>query len=408
MQQFIGLKQARELVADHTPLLPPTTLPLSRLSGRVAAAEVKAMVASPSVTASMKDGFAVRAADLAPASPDTPVVLEVLGMVSAGETTSREVGPGQALKIMTGAPLPVGADAVIPSEFTREDGGKVICRDRTQTGRNLLARGSDVAPEQVMAQKGQRLMPARVGLMAAAGLAQASVYPRPKVALLATGREVVAPGQPLPQGALYASNLVAIAAWLELHELPSESRVADDSLEDIAAAAEDMLSSCDALITSGGAWNSERDLVVKSLQSLGMELVFHRVRLGPGKGVAFGLLAGKPVFCLPGGPPSCEAAFLQLALPGLLRMAGHTRPGFPLVAAKLSDTVEGQEDWSQVKAGVFEPGSDVPLFRPIHLKSRLQSMADSQGIFLLPEGETRAEAGQIVMVQVLEQAFGED
>ncbi len=408
MHQFIGLDEAQDLMAGRIPLLPPATLPLSQLAGRASATEGVAQVASPSVTASLKDGFAVRAADVAQASEGAPVALEVLGMVGAGEAAPQKVRPGQALKIMTGAPLPPGADAVIPSELTRENGGKVLCLDRTQAGCNLLALGSDVSPGQVVAQKGQRLTPARVGLMAAAGLAEAAVYPLPRVALLATGREVVAPGQPLPQGALYASNLVGIAAWLDLHGMANQSQVADDSATDIAAAAEDLLGDCDALITSGGAWQSERDLVIKTLQGLGLALVFWRVRLGPGKGVAFGLLDGKPVFCLPGGPPSCEAAFLQLALPGLLQMAGHARAGFPLVPARLAETVKGQADWTQVKAGVFEPDDDLPLFRPLALKSRLQSMAASQGILLLPEGASRLEAGQRVMVQKLGLAFGEE
>lgn len=408
MQQFIGLGEAQELVARHLPRLPAAKLPLARLAGRVAAEDLRARVASPSVTASRKDGYAVRAADLAGADERSPVRLAVLGMVAAGEAPPAMVGPGQAIKIMTGAPLPAGADAVLPSEYTRRERDAVLCLAPAEAGRNLLAAGSDAAPGQMVARAGQRLTPGLVGLLAAAGLAQAAVYTRPRVALLATGREVVAPGQSLPPGAVYASNLAGLAAWLDLHGLAHENRVVDDSASEIAAAVQRMLAGCDALLTSGGAWTSERDLVINTLGDLGLELIFRRVRLGPGKGVAFGLLAGKPVFCLPGGPPSNEAAFLQLALPGLLRMAGHLRPGLAQVPALLGAAVEGRPDWTQLWPGRLQPGGDLPLFEPLSYQERLRAMARSQGLLLLPEGLSRLEAGQRVLIQRLGLAFGED
>ncbi|RJX35924.1 MAG: molybdopterin molybdenumtransferase MoeA [Desulfarculus sp.] len=408
MQEFISLSQAQELVAGHVPRLPPKPFPLARLAGLVAAQELTAQVAAPSVTASQMDGYAVRAADLAQASEQHPVRLEVKGMVGAGEAPPAAVGPGHALRVTTGAPLPPGADAVLPNEYTRAEPGAVLCLASTQPGRNLLAAGADVASGQVVLRPGQRLWPGRVGLLAAAGLSEALAYPRPRVALLATGREVKAPGQPLPPGAVYASNLVSLAAWLSMHGLEHESRTADDVADQIAAAAGEMLAGCDALLTSGGAWTSERDLVVNALRGLGLDLIFRRVRLGPGKGVSFGLLSGKPVFCLPGGPPSNEAAFLLLALPGLLRLAGHPRPGLPLVPACLGQAVQGRVDWTQVLHGRLEPGRDLPTFQPLSYQGRLQSMARSQGLLLLPEGLRFLEAGARVMVLKLGLAFGED
>ncbi len=401
-QGYIGLEQARELVAEKTPLLPPRQAPLAQAAGLVAAATVEARVWSPSVTASTKDGFAVRGRDLEGASAETPVRLDLVGSVAAGEQVRQEVGPGQALRITTGAPLPPGADAVLASEFARVEGERVLCLAPAGPGRNLMARGSDVRPGQVLARPGQVLTPAGAGLLAAGGWEQVPVYPRPRVGLMATGREVVAPGEKLPAGAVYASNLVALAAWLHLLGMTWRSRVVDDDAGQIARAARELLDHCDALLTSGGAWTSRRDLVVGVMQELGMEMFFRRVRMGPGKGVAFGLVGNKPVFCLPGGPPSNEMAFLQLALPGLLRMAGHPDPGLPEIPARLAQDLEGQEDWTQLWHGGLEPGAgDLPRFRPYAYSGRLGAMAASQAVVSLPEGQSRLAAGSRVMVQLL-------
>jgi len=325
-----------------------------------------------------------------------------VGSVAAGEKARQEVGPGQAVRITTGAPLPPGADAVLASEFARRQGQKVLCLAPAAPGRNVMPRGSDVRPGQVLARPGQVLTPAGVGLLAAGGWDQVPVHPRPRVGLLATGREVVAPGQSLPPGAVYASNLVALAAWLELQRMPWRSRVVDDDAGQIAGAARELLQECDALLTSGGAWTSRRDLVVGVMQELGMEMFFRRVRMGPGKGVAFGRVGQKLIFCLPGGPPSNEMAFLQLALPGLMRMAGHQDPGLPRIPARLATDLEGQEDWTQLWHGRLEPGEgDIPIFRPYAYSGRLGAMARSQGIVCLPEGTARLPAGSRVRVQLL-------
>ena len=401
-QDYIGLERARRLVAERTPRLPAQEVPLARAVGLVAAARLKGRVWSPSVTASTKDGFALRGGELETASPENPVALTLVGSVAAGESPGQEVGPGQAVRITTGAPLPPGADAVLASEFARRQGRQVLCLAPAAPGRNLMARGSDVRPGQVLARPGRVLTPAAVGLLAAGGWERVPVYPRPRVGLMATGREVVAPGRPLPTGAVYASNLVALAAWLELRGMTWTSKVVDDDAGQIAGAARELLPDCDALLTSGGAWTSRRDLVVGVMQELGMEMFFRRVRMGPGKGVAFGLLGQKPVFCLPGGPPSNEMAFLQLALPGLMGMAGHQDPGLPRIPARLAKDLEGQEDWTQFWHGRLEPvEDDLPRFHPYDYSGRLKAMADSQAIASLPQGQGRLSAGQAVIVQRL-------
>ncbi len=403
-RDFIGLQEAKELVARHTPLLPARSTPLAQLAGLVVGERIEARVSSPSVTASTKDGFAVIGAELANASDQSPARLQLVGSVAAGEKADMVLSAGQAVRITTGAPLPEGADAVIAVEFTNEEDGYVFCQASADPGRNVMLAGSDVAAGQVVCEPGLRLDPGSVGLLAAAGLAEAPAHSLPKVGLLATGREVIAPGEPLPSGAVYASNLVALASWLSLNGMEHHSRVVDDDAGQIKEGAASLLSGCDALITSGGAWTSGRDLVKAALADMGQNLIFWRVRMGPGKGVAFGLLNGKPVFCLPGGPPSNEMAFLQLALPGLLAMSGRRGAGLPLQPAFLSSELTGQSDWTQLWHGRLEYGPEPhlpPVFHPFEFSGRLRAMADSDAIAALPEGITRLEADAMILVQRL-------
>lgn len=404
-RSFIGLAEARELVRRRAPLLPGRPTPLAGLVGRVAAAPILSRADSPSVTAATKDGFAVMGGELATAGPDRPVRLKLAGAVAAGESYAGRLEPGQAVRVNTGAPLPPGADAVLAQEFVREEPDAVICLGTAPPGINLLRRGSDVEQGEELAVAGQIFTPALVGLLAAGGQDNAPAHPLPRVGLLATGREVVAPGEPLPKGAVYASNLVAAAAWFSLHGMESRSRVVDDDAGQIADAAMELLADSDALITSGGAWTSGRDLVLGALQGVGLELVFWRVRMGPGKGVGFGLLEGKPVFCLPGGPPSNEMALLQLALPGLLGMAGFPDPGLPERPAILGRELTGQADWTQFWHGRLDSGEGLPVFTPSPLRGRLKSMANSHGIVCLEEGRERVASGEVVRVQVLGPAW---
>jgi molybdopterin molybdotransferase len=207
--EYVGLERARALAGQSVRPLAPRSFPLVELAGLVAGGEALARVASPTHTASSKDGYAVRGAELASASPESPVALALVGRAVAGGPAATAVGPGQALAVTTGTVLPAGADAVLASEFARVEGDAVLALAPAEPWRNLLREGADVAPGQAVLTPGRIITPAQVGLLAAAGLAEAPAHPRPRVGLLATGREVVAPGQALPAGSVYASNLVS-------------------------------------------------------------------------------------------------------------------------------------------------------------------------------------------------------
>ncbi|MFC1901787.1 molybdopterin-binding protein, partial [Chloroflexota bacterium] len=223
------------------------------------------------------------------------------------------------------------------------------------------------------------------------------------VAVVAVGDEVVAPGGHLHPGQLYASNLVTMVAWLASFGIPCDTAVVEDSEAIIKRELRSHLAGADVILTSGGAWGSERDLVVGVLDELGWQVVFHHVRMGPGKGIAFGLWEGKPVFCLPGGPASNEMAFLQLALPGILRMSGENRHPLQTVSARLAENVGGRHRaWTEFKDAVLscdaEGNYTVKLYRN---RSRLQAIASANGLVCIPEGTVFLEPGEVVPVQIL-------
>jgi molybdopterin molybdotransferase len=397
----ISYSQALAQTLAHISPLEAETVDLVQACGRVAARDLEARVDSPSLDASLKEGYAVRSADVAGASPRQPAHLRLAGLAVAGDGWDGTVQEGMAVRILTGAPIPGGAQAVVSSEFASDDGQSVTVVNDAEPGRNILARGSDVAIGQRIVAAGERLQPAQAGLLAAAGYASVPVVRRPRVAIVATGDEVVAPGKALAPGKLYASNLVTLAAWCVQYGMEVTTAVVPDSRERIRAELERCLAEHDAILTSGGAWTGERDLVVRLLDELGWEQVYHRVRMGPGKAVAFGLWQGKPVFCLPGGPPSNHMAFLQLALPGLHRLEGREPVGLPVQAARLAETVRGQRDWTQFVHGRVRMASEGLAFHPLRLKSRLQEMARTEGIVCIPEGTEVLEAGTMVAVQML-------
>jgi len=264
-----------------------------------------------------------------------------------------------------------------------------------------LRRGADIQTDQLIVSAGKKLYPTMVGMLAAAGYQEVPVTQRPRVAILATGDEVLAPGQPLTPGKLYASNLFTLAAWCQRYGFDIEARVLPDNAEIIRTALIGCMSQVDAVLTSGGAWKGEHDLVVKILDGLGWQKIYHRVRMGPGKAVGFGVFQGKPVFCLPGGPPSNHSAFLHLALPGLQRLAGEPTLGLPLRAAVMAETVSGQVDWTQFIHGRLERANQHLFFTPLRYRSRLQEMAHTDAIAKIPEGQTELSAGGTVIVQVL-------
>jgi len=399
----IGLEEALSMTLARIRPLETETVELMDSVDRVVARDLHAEVDSPSVDASLKDGYAVLSREVAAATSERPVRLKQIGCVAAGGRNDLRVEPGTTIQVLTGAKIPPGADAVVSEEFTRADGEDILIKIFAEPGRNILPRGSDVGLGKRIARRGQRLNPGMVGMLAASGHHRVPVVRNPKVAVIATGDEVVAPGQPLPEGKLYASNITTLGSWCRRYGMETNLHHVKDDPDEILNILKKVAENSDAILTSGGAWTGDRDMVAKILAQLGWDQVFHRIRIGPGKAVGFGLLNEKPVFILPGGPPSNLMGFLQIALPGLLTLGGYRRPALPTASVRLSSELTGRfDDWTQFIFGVIENGNELPVFRSLEGMSRLRSMAEAEVVVAIPEGKTVLPAGSVVSVQLLE------
>lgn len=389
----IGFELACQLALDNVAPIGVEELALSNAVGCVLAGPVTARVNAPSVASSTKDGYAVLSGDTAAAGPDRPVTLEVIDHVAAGGRMEGAVRPGQAVRILTGAPIPDGADAVLAEEFADIAGRWITARADAGPGRNIQEAGADVALGEPLADAGRRVTPRLVGLLAAGGISAVSVFKKPRVGLLATGSEIELPGRALTEGKLYASNVALQQAWLSGSGMAVELLAVPDASADISDAICRLHADCDVILTSGGAWKGDRDLVVKVLEELGWEMFFHRTRMGPGKSLGAGRLDEKPVFCLPGGPASNEIAFAMIVFPALLKMAGLTTAPYLRLSGRLAEAVSGRPDWTQfIPCDIAGTRPEIVL-HPARLKSRMAGMNRTPAVLRIPEGVETIEAG---------------
>ena len=397
-----GLKEALRLTLEGIAPLPAESINLVDSVDRIAASDLFALVDSPSMSASKKDGYAVLCSETVHASKKNPVRLKVLGSMAAGGNEDIEVKPGTTVRVLTGARVPTGADAVVAEEFVKEEGPDILIKTTVEPGKNILPHGSDVSFGEKVLRTGQQISPGMTGLLAAAGHSKVPVFRKPLVGIIGIGDEIVEQGEPLTEGKLYASNIVTLAGWCSKYRMKTRMIIVRDDYEAILSRLRALSGETDAVITSGGAWTGNRDLVAKVLEGLGWKQAFHRIRIGPGKAVGFGMLNNKPVFILPGGPPSNLMGFLQIALPGLLALSGHQAPGLPRITAILASEVSGKEpDWTDFFYGTLEPGEGLPVFHPFKGRSRLVSMAEATAVASIPEGRDNLPEGSVVYVQLL-------
>ena len=398
----LGLKEALRLTLEGVKPLPAENVALVDSIDRVAASDLYALVDSPSMDASLKDGYAVISREVAAATGENPVRLRLLGSMAAGAEEDVRIEPGTTVRVLTGARIPTGADAVVAEEFVKQEDRDVLIETFAEPGRNILPRGTDVAFRGCLLRSGRQISPGMAGLLAAAGHSMLPVFRNPVVGILGTGDEIVEPGKPLAGGKLYASNIITLAGWCNRYKMKARMAIVKDDHDAVVEAIEKLAGETDAVITSGGAWTGDRDLVAQVLEGLGWEEVFHRIRIGPGKAVGFGTLEGKPVFILPGGPSSNLMGFLQIALPGLLALSGHANPGLHRISGRLASELHGREPgWTDFFFGTLEYGDGLPTFYPLKGGSRLVSVAEATAIASIPEGENHLPAGSVADVQLL-------
>ena len=392
---MISLNQAHQYISMlHS--LQPVTVPLDKALGLVCAEDVCAAANCPTVDSSLKDGFAVASSDIADASPGNPVTLTVVGAVTAGEDTDTfQVTSGTAVRIMTGAPLPRGATSVLASEFAQVDGELVTIRADARAGRNILRRGSDIAQDQVVLVRGNCLGPAHLGLLAAAGLNKARCYPLPKVAVVATGSELLWPGEPVTPGKIAASNMVIAAAELQALGVKASTVLLRDNLDQLQKKFRSLVRQVDVLITCGGVLDGDKDLTMRAMEQIGMVKIFHRVRIGPGKGACMGRIGNTVVFNLPGGPQSNHVALLLLALPGVRRLMGFENFLPPKRKVFVTEELTGQEDWTQFVYSSAKYDNGLLFAVPLCKRGRLEAMARANALIEISEGCAMIKKGAL-------------
>ncbi|WP_075744351.1 gephyrin-like molybdotransferase Glp [Actinoalloteichus fjordicus] len=377
--------------------------PLIECLGLALAEDLTAPIPLPPFDNSAMDGYAVHAADAASAGAESPVTLPVAEDVPAGRGDAPPLRCGEAHRIMTGALLSDGANAVIPVESTDAGVDQVTIFSSTTTGRHLRRAGEDVGVGDVVARAGDRLSPARLGVAAALGIAELSVHRRPRVLVLSTGSELTEPGSPLAPGRIYESNGVMLAAAvLEAGGEPTRLRIVPDDVAEFRAAVEPRLGDVDLLLTSGGVSAGAYEVVKDALADQGVE--FRKIAMQPGMPQGAGRYRGVPVVTLPGNPVSALVSFEVFVRPALLAAAGFREVLRPRTSATLEGAaLRSPSDKRQYRRGRyhFDTGSVRVLGAPgSHL---LSAMAASNCLLEIPPETTMVEPGAQVTVWLLDE-----
>jgi molybdopterin molybdotransferase len=406
-QLDVDTARARILAAFQP--LPPVRTPLLDALGMVLTEEIRADAPLPPFSNSAMDGYALRSHDVQPASADKSVVLRIIGEIPAGQEADNRVEPGTALRIMTGAPVPEGADAVVRFEDTDEAGQPaeerlVAIHHPARRGENIRPAGEDLAAGDLAVSAGTALRPAEIGLLAALGRESVDVHRRPTVAVLATGDEIVDASEPLGPAQIRNSNSPMIAALIErTGGQPVLLGVARDSTRALSAKLADA-ATCDLIITTGGVSAGDYDFVKTVLQVEGA-IDLWQLRIRPGKPLAFGSINNRPLIGLPGNPVAAAVAFEQFARPAIRTMLGHREIGIPTVQAELQDRVEnpgGRRAFLRVQIESSQDGRYLARLAGSQGSGVLSSMVRANGLLVVPEDLPIAHPGAILPVQMID------
>jgi len=412
---MISVEEALDKILSYLEVLEPEEKPILDCLGQVLAADIYSTIDIPPMDNSAMDGYALRAEDTSGASSSSPRYLKVIGEVAAGYLPDKEVKPGTAVRIMTGAPLPAGADAVVPFEDTDEENRKssqdnlwqigILCQ--VEKGSLVRYAGEDIARESLALGKGQVLRPQEIGVLATLGHSTALVIRRPVISILATGDELIDIDQPLPPGKIHNSNSYIIAAQvIKYGGIPKILGIGRDSLQSLNERINEGLDS-DMLITSGGVSRGDYDIVKDILAKRG-EIAFWTVCIQPGKPLAFGTIEkGEeklPLLGLPGTPVSSMVAFEQFARPALLKMMGKrnlTKLSIPAIIENDVKNINKRRIYDRVLVTKHGDQYYARLTGSQHT-GFFTSMVRANGLVIIPEDTKEVKAGDTVQVQMLD------
>jgi molybdopterin molybdotransferase len=357
MRKSVEPAAARELLFSIPAQTPKTeVLPLTELFGRVCAKDIFADISIPPFDRSPFDGYALRGEDTADASPDHPVTLTITEEVPAGGAPTIDITPGFATKILTGAPMPKGANATVKYELTAEyTKTAVTFTAPVAPGSDVIKEGEDLPSGTLLIQAGEVFSPSSVGLLACVGRAEAKVFCRPVVAVLCTGNELVAPGDPLPFGKIYNSGIYTlIGALRELGMDAYDAGTVNDDPQEIADRIAENIPGCDAVITTGGASVGDYDFAGGAAERLQMNVLFWKTKLKPGGAMLASEYQGKLVLALAGNPASALIGLLHIAAPFLLRLAGRCELHKDALEVHLKNRYSGLTQRTRLLRGFLE------------------------------------------------------
>ena len=402
---MIKVSEARKIILDNVGLIGTEVAGIDECLYRVLAEPVIARRDVPPTDNSAMDGFALTAAAAERASDADPVSFPVVRTIRAGDLAGPPVGKDEAVRIMTGAPVPEGVDTVVMVEDTYVEAETLFLTKPVKGNANIRRAGEDIKSSDEVLPAGRPLRPADLGLIASQGIAQLKVYRRPEVAILATGDEVVSLGEVPHEAQIYSSNSHALAALVtECGAVPRQLGIAHDEPGHLAAMIEEGLQS-DVLVTTGGISMGDYDYLKDVFGKVGVEVLFWKVAQKPGKPMTFGVRRSKAVFALPGNPVSATLSFELYVRPALRKMMGHARLFRPTVRAVLEEDIKKKPGRRNFIRGVVSRQADGILYARTTGEQGsgiLRSMSAANGIIVLDEDTERARKGEKVEVYLID------
>lgn len=401
---MISVDEALNRILSHIQPLGLEKVSILDALGRVIGEDIYAKRNIPPLDNSGMDGYALRSEDIQKACKESPVRLEVIEDLPAGAMSTKTIEKGKAIRIMTGAPIPKGADTVVPVEDTERGDGFVLILKAVGFGENIRKSGEDVKKGERVISHGDVLRPAEVGMIASLGRSFVSVYQRPLVAILCTGDELVDVDGELHESRIISSNSYTLSAQVKsCGAIPIQLGIAKDRKEEIA---EKLLQGlrADVLISSAGVSVGDYDFVKDVMKEVGMEMLFWKVAMRPGQPLAFGKIGNKPVFGLPGNPVSSMVSFEQFVRPSLLKMMGHKKLFRPVIEAVIKEDFKKAIGRRYFLRGYvsFENGQYVVTTTGEQGSGILKSMVKANGLIVIPEDLEIVRAGEKVKVQLLD------
>ncbi|HEY3528197.1 MAG TPA: gephyrin-like molybdotransferase Glp [Nocardioides sp.] len=406
---LVSVEAHLERILTAVDPLPAFDQPLMEAFGLAAAEDVYARVALPGFDNSAMDGYAVAHADVATASRETPVHLPVVGEIGAGQASLLAMSPGTAVKIMTGAPVPAGADSVVPYEWTDHGVANVVISQAPDRGQHVRPKGQDISEGDLIVQAGTVLGPRQIGLLAAIGRPSVRSRPRPRVVVMSTGSELREPGSALGRDSIYDGNSFLLAAAArQAGAIAYRVGIVPDEPRTFLNALNDQLVRADLVVTSGGVSMGDYDVVKEALSPLGT-VWFGGVAMQPGKPQGFGTVGEDaiPIVTLPGNPVSSYISFEQFVLPAIRRLMGRTPYTRPEADAMLTHGLRAPEGRRMFARGILSVVDGRLAVTPVGPQGShmIGDLAESDALIVVPESVTWVEAGETVTVQPLDEEF---